>query len=434
MNFAFEASLVLLFSFAFLLTVGVPIAICITLSSIITILLICPFDAAVFTTAQKMVSSLDTFALLAVPFFILSGVIMNNGGIALQLVNLAKLVSGRIPGSLTHTNIVGNTMFGALSGSAIAASTSIGSVMVPMSVKEGYDRGFAAAANIASAPVGMIVPPTSSFIIYAIVSGGTSVAALFIAGAAAGTLWCLGIMLVAFLVARKKGYCNTQKVSFNEGVKIVLQAAPSLLMVVVVVGGIVAGIFTAVEASAVAVLYTFILSFIIYRSIPFSALKTILIQTAQMTGVIMLLIAASSAMSFAMAFTGIPKALTDLILMISKDKYMILLIINILLLIVGAFLDIGPAILIFTPILLPITNSIGVDPVHFGVILVFNLCIGTITPPVGTGLFVGAQVGEIKIEKVLKPLIPFYIGIVAVLLLITYVPALTMYWPKLLGL
>jgi tripartite ATP-independent transporter DctM subunit len=434
MNIALEASLVLFFSFALLLTIGVPIAVCIVLASITTILLICPFNAAVFTTAQKMVSSLDTFSLLAVPFFILSGVIMNNGGIALQLVNLAKLVSGRIPGSLTHTNIVGNMMFGALSGSAIAASTSIGSVMVPMSVREGYDRGFAAAANIASAPVGMITPPTSSFIIYAIVSGGTSVAALFIAGAAAGTLWCLGTMITAYIITKRKGYRNLQQVTFDEGVRIVLQALPSLLMLVVVVGGIVAGIFTAVEASAVAVVYTFVLSFIFYRSIPFSKLKAILIQTAQMTGVIMLLIAASSAMSFAMAFTGIPKALTDVILMISDNKYVILMIINVLLLLVGAFLDIGPAILIFTPILLPIVTSVGVDPIHFGVILVYNLCIGTITPPVGTGLFVGAQVGQIKIEQVLKPLIPFYIGIIFVLFLITYIPWLTMYWPRLFGL
>lgn len=434
MSLAIEASLVLLFSFSLLLTLGVPIAICIAVASISTILLICPFDAAVFTTAQKMVSSLDTFSLLAVPFFILSGVIMNNGGIALQLVNLAKLVSGRIPGSLTHTNIVGNMMFGALSGSAIAASTSIGSVMVPMSVKEGYDRGFAAAANIASAPVGMITPPTSSFIIYAIVSGGTSVAALFIAGAAAGTLWCIGTMITAYIIARKKGYRSTERIPFDQAVSIVIQALPSLLMLVVVVGGIVAGIFTAVEASAVAVVYTFILSFIIYRSIAISALKPILIQTAQMTGVIMLLIAASSAMSFAMAFTGIPKALTDTILMISENKYVVLLIVNVLLLLIGAFLDIGPAILIFTPILLPIMKTIGVDPVHFGVILVYNLCIGTITPPVGTGLFVGASVGQIKIEQVIKPLIPFYIGITLVLLLITYVPALTMFWPALLGL
>ncbi len=431
---ALDAGIILLASFALLLVIGVPIALGIAFSGMMTLLLVAPLDGSVFTTAQKMVAGLDTFALLAVPFFILSGAIMNNGGIAEKLVNFAKLISGRMPGALAQTNIVGNMMFGALSGSAIAASTSIGSTLIPMEVKEGYDRNFAAAVNIASAPTGMLIPPTSSFIIYAIIAGGVSVAALFIAGAAAGILWGLGVMIVAYIVSKKNGYQSTAKIPLNAALKIAIDAIPSLLMIFIVIGGITGGIFTAVEASAISVLYTMILAFIIYRSIKIKDFPKILIQTAVMTGIIMFLIAASSAMSFAMAYAGIPKALSSALLSISENKYVILMIVNILLLIVGCFLDIGPAILIFTPILLPIMKTIGVSPVHFGVILVFNLCIGTITPPVGSGLFVGASVGGVKMERVLKPLIPFYIAIIGVLFLITYIPELTMFWPKFFGL
>ncbi|MFT4171935.1 MAG: TRAP transporter large permease [Rhodocyclaceae bacterium] len=429
-----QASLLLLSSFALLLVVGVPIAICIAVSSIVTVLLISPFDGSVFTAAQKMITSLDTFSLLAVPFFILAGVIMNNGGIALRLVNFAKLVSGRAPGALAQTNVVGNMLFGALSGSAIAASTSIGGVMVPMGVKEGYDARFSAAANIASAPTGMLIPPTTSFIIFAIISGGTSVAALFMGGAVAGALWGLGVMVVTHIIARRHGYAAAERIPASMVLKVIVDALPSLLMIVIVIGGIVAGVFTAIEASAVAVLYTALLAFGLYRTLPLSRLPSVLVQTAEMTGIIMFLLAASSAMSFAMAYTGIPQALSELILAISQDKLVVLLIINIMLLVVGTFLDIGPAILIFTPILLPIATKVGVDPVHFGVILVFNLCIGTITPPVGTGLFVGASVARLRIEQVIRPLLPFYAAIIAVLMLVTYVPALTLALPRALGL
>jgi len=431
---AIESSLILISVFGVLAVLGVPLALSIVAAGLSAVLLLMPLDTALFTSVQKMAASLDSFSLLAVPFFVLAGVIMNSGGIAIRLVNFAKLIAGRMPGSLTQTNIAGNMLFGCVSGSAIAASTSIGGVMIPLQADDGYDRNFASAANIASAPTGMLIPPTTAFIIYALVSGGTSVGALFLGGAVAGILWALGLMVVTFVIARKRGYGVSTGVSASEAMKITLDALPSLFLIVLIIGGIVLGVFTATEASAIAVVYTMLLAFVIHRTVPFREFPRFLLETAEMTGAIMLLLAASSAMSFAMAFTGIPGALSDLILGISSNPYVVLLIINVLLLVVGCFMDIGPAILIFTPILLPIATSVGMDPVHFGVVLVFNLCIGTITPPVGTGLFVGASVGKVKIEQVIPSLAPFYVVILALLFLVTYVPDLTLFLPRMFGL
>ncbi|EBV3711096.1 TRAP transporter large permease subunit [Salmonella enterica subsp. enterica serovar Enteritidis] len=403
------------------------------IASFSTMMLVLPFDISMFATAQKMFSSLDSFALLAVPFFVLSGVIMNSGGIAARLVNFAKLFTGKLPGSLSYTNIVGNMMFGAISGSAIATSTSIGGVMVPMSAREGYDRGFAAAVNIASAPTGMLIPPTTAFILYALASGGTSIAALFAGGLVAGVLWGVGCMLVTLVVAKRRNYRVFFTVQKGMALKVAVEAIPSLLLIVIIVGGIVQGIFTAIEASAIAVVYTLLLTMVFYRTLKIKDLPSILLQTVVMTGVIMFLLATSSAMSFSMSITNIPAALSDMILGISANKLVILLVITVFLLIIGAFMDIGPAILIFTPILLPIMAKLGVDPVHFGIIMIYNLAIGTITPPVGSGLYVGASVGKVKVEEVIKPLLPFYGAIIGVLLLITYIPEITLFLPRLLG-
>ncbi|HBL4630426.1 TPA: TRAP transporter large permease [Salmonella enterica subsp. enterica serovar Infantis] len=427
------ASCTLIAVFVVLLAMGAPIGICIVIASFSTMMLVLPFDISMFATAQKMFSSLDSFALLAVPFFVLSGVIMNSGGIAARLVNFAKLFTGKLPGSLSYTNIVGNMMFGAISGSAIAASTSIGGVMVPMSAREGYDRGFAAAVNIASAPTGMLIPPTTAFILYALASGGTSIAALFAGGLDAGVLWGVGCMLVTLVVAKRRNYRVFFTVQKGMALKVAAEAIPSLLLIVIIVGGIVQGIFTAIEASAIAVVYTLLLTMVFYRTLKIKDLPSILLQTVVMTGVIMFLLATSSAMSFSMSITNIPAALSDMILGISANKLVILLVITVFLLIIGAFMDIGPAILIFTPILLPIMAKLGVDPVHFGIIMIYNLAIGTITPPVGSGLYVGASVGKVKVEEVIKPLLPFYGAIIGVLLLITYIPEITLFLPRLLG-
>ncbi|EBO1609823.1 TRAP transporter large permease [Salmonella enterica] len=422
------ASCTLIAVFVVLLAMGAPIGICIVIASFSTMMLVLPFDISMFATAQKMFSSLDSFALLAVPFFVLSGVIMNSGGIAARLVNFAKLFTGKLPGSLSYTNIVGNMMFG-----AIAASTSIGGVMVPMSAREGYDRGFAAAVNIASAPTGMLIPPTTAFILYALASGGTSIAALFAGGLVAGVLWGVGCMLVTLVVAKRRNYRVFFTVQKGMALKVAVEAIPSLLLIVIIVGGIVQGIFTAIEASAIAVVYTLLLTMVFYRTLKIKDLPSILLQTVVMTGVIMFLLATSSAMSFSMSITNIPAALSDMILGISANKLVILLVITVFLLIIGAFMDIGPAILIFTPILLPIMAKLGVDPVHFGIIMIYNLAIGTITPPVGSGLYVGASVGKVKVEEVIKPLLPFYGAIIGVLLLITYIPEITLFLPRLLG-
>lgn len=431
---AITASLLLLSVFGVFASLGLPLAIAIVAAALAAVSLVVPPEMALFTSAQKMMASLDSFSLLAVPFFILSGVIMNSGGIAIRLVRFAQLVAGRIPGSLAQTNIAGNMLFGCISGSAIAASTSIGGVLVPMQAKEGYDRDFAAAVNIASAPTGMLIPPTTAFIIYSLVAGGTSIAALFMAGAVAGLLWGLCMMAVTIVIAKRRKFPTAPAVPLREALQITLEALPSLLLVVIIIGGIVGGIFTAVEASGIAVVYTLLLAFVIHRTTALRDLWGFLIETAQITGAIMLLLAASAALSFAMAFTGIPAAITAAILGISQDPMVVMLVINLLLLVVGCFMDIGPAILIFTPILLPIAQKVGVDPVHFGVIMVFNLAIGTITPPVGTGLFVGAAVAKVRVERAIRALGPFYVLLIALLMLVTYWPGLTMGLPRWLGL
>ena len=428
------ASLILISVFGVMTLIGIPLALAITAAAFAAVLLVVPMDMALFTSAQKMMASLDSFSLLAVPFFILSGVIMNSGGIAVRLVDFAKLIAGRVPGSLAQTNIAGNMLFGSISGSAIAASTSIGGVMVPMQKREGYDPGFAAAVNIASAPTGMLIPPSTAFIIYSLVAGGASIGALFLGGAVAGVLWGLGMMVLTAVVARRRAWPVAGRVGMADALRVIGRALPSLMMIVLIIGGIVLGVVTAVEASGIAVIYTMLLAFVIHRTKPISELPRFLMETVHMTGTIMLLLAASAALSFAMAFTGIPAAVTSLILAISDDPIIVMLIINIVLLVVGCFMDMGPAILIFTPILLPIAQKVGYDPVHFGVVMIFNLAIGTITPPVGTGLFVGAGVARVKVETCVRALGPFYLLLVAILLVVSYVPALTMWLPRYFGL
>ncbi len=430
---AINAALVLFVCFFALLVVGVPISVGIGLSAIVTAFVVLPPDIALFTVAQKMITGVSSFSLLAVPLFVLSGNIMNNGGIARRLVNLAKLVAGRVPGSLAHTNVLGNMLFGALSGSAVAACAAIGGTMAPLEKDEGYDDSFSAAVNIASCATGMLIPPSGVLILYALTAGGVSISALFMAGYLPGILMGVSTMVVAFIYAKKHNYTVSESISFKDGVKVVLDAIPSLLMIVIVIGGIVGGAFTATEGAAVSVAYTLILS-ILYKSITFKKFIKIIISTAVTTGVIMFLVAASSAMSWVMAFTGIPTAISNMIMAISDNKYVIMLIMNITLLIVGTFMDLTPAVLIFTPIFFPIAMQIGMDPVHFGIMLVFNLCIGIMTPPVGSVLFVGCGIGGVTIEKVIKPLIPFFAALIVTLLLITYIPAISLIVPKLFGL
>jgi len=425
-----QVALVLFAVFFGSLVIGIPISIGIGLASIVTALCLVPPDVAIFIVAQKMVTGMSSFSLLAVPLFILSGNIMNNGGIAKRLVNFAKVIGGRIPGSLAHANVLGNMLFGALSGSAVAACAAIGGTMAPLEKEEGYDPAFSAAVNIASAPCGMLIPPSGVLILYSLVAGGVSVSALFIAGYIPGILMGVATMIVAYIYAKKHNYPVSEKISFKESFKVFVGALPSLLLIVIVIGGIVGGAFTATEGAAIAVIYPLILS-VIYKSITLDDLKDIILKTAVTTGVIMFLVAASSAMSWVMAYAGIPGVISSAILSISTNKIVILFIINVTLLVVGTFMDLTPAVLIFTPIFLPIATQLGLNPVHFGIILVFNLCIGIMTPPVGSVLFVGCGVANVSIEQVIKPLLPFFAALIAVLMLITYVPAISLFLPKL---
>lgn len=433
MEIALKAALILFFTFLVQLGIGVPISISIGVSSVITALTALPMDIAIFTAAQKMISGIDSFSLLAVPLFVLSGNIMNNGGIAKRLVNFAKTIGGRLPGALAHANILGNMLFGSLSGSAVAAAAAIGGTMAPLQKEEGYEPSYSAAVNIASCATGMLIPPSGVLILYSLVAGGVSISALFIAGYIPGILMGLACMVVAYIYAKKNNYPVCDKVSFKEAIKVFLDAIPSLLLIVIVIGGIVFGIFTATEGAAIAVVYTLILS-LIYKSLTIQSMKEILMKTAVTTGVIMFLVASSSAMSWIMAYTGIPQAISNIIMSISDNPIVILFIMNITLLIVGTFMDLTPAVLIFTPIFLPIATQLGLHPVHFGIVLVFNLCIGIMTPPVGSVLFVGCSVADVSIEGVIKPLLPFFVALIAVLFLITYVPALSLILPKLFGL
>lgn len=433
MNIAIVSGLIILALLVIMLVAGVPIAVALGVSSVCAILPVMSTDVAVLTGAQRIFSGISVFSLLAIPFFILAGNIMNKGGIAIRLINLAKLITGRTPGALAQTNVIANMLFGAISGSGTAAASAMGSIIGPIEKDEGYDPNFSAAVNIATAPTGLLIPPSNVMITFSLVSGGTSVAALFMAGYIPGILWGLACMLVVYVIAKKRGYRSETRFSAKEAGKIIFQALPCLLLIIIVIGGIIGGIFTATEGSVVAVVYSLCLSLFAYKSITWKDLPKLFKESAEMTGIIIFLIGVSSIMSWVMAFTNIPAAVSSGLLAISDNKYVIFLLINIILLIVGTFMDMTPACLIFTPIFLPVCTALGMNTIHFGIMLIFNLCIGTITPPVGTTLFVGVRVGNVKIETVFRQLLWYFAAIIIVLMLVTYVPQLSLWLPSLMG-
>ncbi len=425
--------IMLVISFAVLLILGVPISFSIGIATIATMLMSLDPVPALTTVAQRMGTGLDSFALLAIPFFILAGQIMNRGGIARRLIDFAKVVVGGLRGGLSYVIIVACMLFGAISGSAVAAAAAIGGFMIPLMVDEGYDRNFSASVNITASTTGLIIPPSNILIVYSFASGGASVAALFLAGYLPGIVIGLGLIGVSALYSYRKKYPTGDKVSFKEGVLKFLDAIPSILMVVVVIGGIVAGYFTATEASAIAVAYAFILAVPIYREVKLKEIPKILLDTSNTNAIVMLLIGTSIAMSWVMSYENIPQSVSTFLVSLTDSRLIILLIINIVLLLVGTFMDMTPAVLIFTPIFLPVVMKLGLDPVHFGIIMVTNLCVGLCTPPVGSVLFVGTGIAETSITKVIKPLIPLYLAMVVGLLLVTYIPWLSMYLPRLFG-
>jgi TRAP-type C4-dicarboxylate transport system permease large subunit len=481
--------LVLIVSFIFLLSIGVPIAYSIGISGILTMLVSIDLLPAYTTFAQRMATGLDSFALLAIPFFILAGYIMNSGGIAHRLIEFAKVLVGTMTGGLAYVNVIANMLFGAISGSSAAAASAIGSIMGPEMAKEKYDKNFSAAVNISSATTGLSIPPSNVLIVYSLASGGASITALFLAGYIPGILTGISIMItsMSLLIYKQRGFMgiglamlkivitsfiiyliisglfyvhdNFEKTTLQliwvvliglfvifsywkiknnkaktlVGIKKFWAAFPSLMMLVIVIGGIVAGFFTATEASAIAVLYALILA-LIYKEITFRDLPKIILQSVRTTSIVMLLVATCMGLSWIMAYENIPQNVSAGLLSISDNPIIILLIINMILLFVGVFMDMTPAVLIFTPIFLPIVQTqLGLSPIHFGIILVLNLSVGLCTPPVGSVLFIGCSVAKVKIQDVIKPLLPMFIAMIAVLMLVTYIPDLSLWLPKLFG-
>ena len=400
--------IVLILSFIIFISIGTPVAWSIAISSLLTIIISLPFIPAATTIAQRMATGLDSFTLLAIPFFILSGQLMTHGGIASRLIGFAKTIVGALPGGLALINIISAMMMGAIAGSAMASASAMGSILGPEMEKEGYAPEYGAAVTITSSTIGLVIPPSNVLIVYSLASGGVSIAALFLAGYIPGILTGLFLMIVASIWAKKKGYSTSKKSSLNNIFKTFIVAIPSLFLLFIVIGGIVSGIFTATEASAIAVIYTLILG-MVYKEIKLKNIPNILMEASKTSAVIMLLIAASMSMSWIMSFENIPQNLSEFLLSLSDNKIIILLIVNLLLLFVGIFMDMTPAVLIFTPIFLPIVTSIGINPIQFGIIMVLNLCIGLCTPPVGSVLFVGIGLAKTSIEKVIKPLLPLFI-------------------------
>ncbi|RCK18748.1 membrane protein [Thalassospira lucentensis MCCC 1A00383 = DSM 14000] len=426
------AAIVLFALFFGLLALGTPISIAIGVASVVTGFAYLPSNVIGFVSAQKMFSGIDSFTLLAIPFFVLAGNIMNKGGIAIRLINLAKLLGGRMPGALAHTNVLANMLFGSISGSSIAAAAAVGGVMGPLQRKEGYDPAFSAAVNIASAPTGILIPPSGPLILFSLVSGGTSISALFLGGYLPGILMGLSVMMVITLFAVRRGYRTEGSVGWSEVLHVIWQALPPLLMIILVIGGIAIGAFTATEGAAVAVLYSFILS-LMYRMASFQEYLEVLKSSAVTSCSILFLIAASGIMSYVMTIAGIPDVIAETILTFD-NPIVILLVMNVCLLIIGFFMDLTPAVLIFTPIFLPIATEIGIHPVHLGIIMIFNLGVGSMTPPVGSVLFVGCAVANLRIDQVVRPILPFFFATSVALLLTTYVPWITLALPRFLGL
>ncbi|HBN90911.1 MULTISPECIES: TRAP transporter large permease [Rheinheimera] len=427
------AILVLLLVFFGLLLLNVPISFCIGLATLATMLLSVDVMPAVTTMAQRMAGGINSFALLAIPFFVLSGLIMGRGGIAKRLIECAMALVGMLPGGLALVNVVSCMFFGAISGSAVAATSAIGSFMLPEMKKQGYDINYSAAVTAAAATTGMLIPPSNILIVYAIASGGVSIAALFIAGYLPGILLGVALMLVCAGYARLKGYPVGARLPLKLVVQKVGAAIPSLFMIFLVIGGIVSGVFTATEAGAIAVVYSLVLAVGIYREVKTSELPAILMKSAETTAIVLALIATSSAMSWILSYEQIPQTISAAMLALSDNPLLILLMINLILLLVGAFMDMTPAVLIFTPIFLPVAVELGMSPLHFGIMMVLNLSIGLVSPPVGSVLFVSCAIAKTKLEAIIRPLMPLYLAMFVVLMLVTYVPAISEWLPAQFG-
>lgn len=424
------AAIVLLIGSLFLLLIlRVPIAFSLGLSTLATAIYL---EIPPMVVTQQMVKGVHSFSLMAIPFFILAGEIMGEGGISKRLIAFSNVIVGRLRGGLAMVNILASMFFGGISGSSVADTSSIGSIMIPMMEKQGYDKDYAINVTVTSSTQGVIIPPSHNVIIYSLAAGGLSVGRLFLGGFLPGALLGISLMVLSYIIAVKRNYPKGEKVSFKEGLKITWESLLGLFTALIIIGGVISGIFTATESAAIATVYAFIITFFVYKEIPLSRMKLILKNSLKTLAMVMAVIATSSAFGWMMAYLKVPTLVTSGLISISDNKYVILLIVNVILLFLGMIMDMAPLILITTPILLPVVTSVGMDPIQFGIVMMLNLGIGLITPPVGSTLFVGCSIGGMPIEKVAKSLMPFYIVMFIYLLLLTFVPQLTLFIPNLL--
>ncbi len=423
---------IMVVSFLVLLAMQVPIAVAIAMSTFLAVL--AAGGDPTYTVAMKTANGVDSFALLAIPFFIFSGVLMGRGGMASRLIRFAGALVGWFPGGLAYVNTLTCMLFGAISGSAVASVSSIGGFMIPEMNAHGYDRDFNVAVTVTAATTGMVIPPSNIMIVYAVAAGSVSIAAMFMAGVLPGILIGLCILAVCAVIGVKRGYKAGEFAGAAEVISSFIGAILSLLLIIIVIGGILAGVFTATEAAAIAVAYSFFLTVVVYREVKLRDMPGILLQVGKITAIVMLMVGTSSAMSWLLTTQNIPQDVARMLLGVSSRPMVVLIMINLLLLFVGTFMDMTPAVLIFTPIFLPVAQKLGMDPVHFGIMIIANLCIGLCTPPVGSCLFVGCTVGKTTIANVTRPMLPFFAAMVAALAAITWMPELSLWLPRALGL
>lgn len=421
------AVVLLLGSFFLLILMRMPIAFALGFSSFLTAWYL---GIPLLMITQSIVGGINVFVLLAVPFFILAGEIMSQGGISNRLVELSKALVGRFRGGLAMVNIQASMFFGGISGSSVADTSSIGSVMIPMMKKNGYEADFATAVTVASSVQGVLIPPSHNIILYALVAGGgISIGQLFLAGIVPGVFLGLALMVFSYIMAVKRKYPKGESYSFKATLIALRDSILGLFTVMIVVVGVIAGIFTATEAAAIAVVYAFIITFFVYREVPFKQMGSILKNTLGTISIVLILIGTSGAFGWLMNYLNVTTVIGDGLLGVSDNKIVILLLVNLILLVLGTFMDMAALILLITPVLLPVVTSVGMDPVHFGVVMMLNLGIGLLTPPVGGTLFVGSAIGGVSIEKLSITMLPFYGVMILVLLIITFIPEIVMFIP-----
>ncbi len=420
---------ILLISFFILLVFRIPVSFALGISSVLTAFY---YQVPIMVIVQKMVKGIESPSLMAIPFFILAGEIMGAGGISRRLIELSNVLIGRVRGGLAQVNILASMFFGGISGSAVADTSSIGAMLIPMMKDNGYDDDYSVGVTVTSSCQGVIIPPSHNMIIYSLAAGGLSVGKLFLGGFVPGVILGLALMIVSYFIAVKRGYPKGEKFTFRDSLKVILSAFFGLLTAVIIIGGVLSGVFTATESAAIACVYAFVITFFVYREIPMQAMNKILYNSLKTLALVLSLIATAKAFGHMLALLQVPSLATKALLSITDNKILLLLLINILILILGCIMDMAPLILILTPILLPVVTSLGMDPIQFGVVLILNLAIGLCTPPVGGALFVGCAIGKVSIERMTKSLLPFYAVMVIVLLLITFIPEIVMFVPNLL--